>query len=111
MMIIGTIALTGFPYTAGYFSKDAVIEAAFAAGDGIARYAFWMTVLAAMLTSFYSWRLIFLTFHGTPRASADVMSHVHESPYVMTVPLALLAVGALFSGIVFEHSFAYEDGL
>jgi NADH-quinone oxidoreductase subunit L len=110
MMIIGTIALTGFPYTAGYFSKDAVIEAAFAAGDGIARYAFWMTVLAAMLTSFYSWRLIFMTFHGTPRASADVMSHVHESPYVMTVPLALLAVGALFSGIVFEHSFAYEEG-
>jgi NADH-quinone oxidoreductase subunit L len=92
MMIIGTIALTGFPYTAGYFSKDAVIEAAFAAGDGIARYAFWMTVLAAALTSFYSWRLIFLTFHGTPRASADVMSHVHESPKVMTIPLALLAL-------------------
>jgi NADH-quinone oxidoreductase subunit L len=110
MMIIGTIALTGFPYTAGYFSKDAVIEAAFAAGDGVARYAFWMTVLAAMLTSFYSWRLIFMTFHGTPRASADVMSHVHESPYVMTIPLALLAVGALLAGIVFEHSFAYEDG-
>ncbi len=110
MMIIGTIALTGFPYTAGYFSKDAVIEAAFAGGDGIARYAFWMTVIAAALTSFYSWRLIFLTFHGTPRMSADVASHVHESPKVMTIPLALLAVGALLAGIVFEHSFVYEDG-
>jgi NADH-quinone oxidoreductase subunit L len=110
MMIIGTIALTGFPYTAGYFSKDAVIEAAFAGGDGVARYAFWMTVIAAALTSFYSWRLIFLTFHGTPRMSADVASHVHESPKVMTIPLALLAVGALLAGIVFEHSFVYEDG-
>lgn len=110
MMIIGTIALTGFPYTAGYFSKDAVIEAAFAGGDGIARYAFWMTVIAAALTSFYSWRLIFLTFHGKSRMSADVESHVHESPYVMTIPLALLAVGALLAGIVFEHSFVYEDG-
>ena len=111
MMIIGTIALTGFPYTAGYFSKDAVIEAAYAAGPGVANYAFWMTVFAAALTSFYSWRLIFMTFHGTPRASADVMSHVHESPYVMTIPLALLAFGALAAGIVFEHSFAYEDGV
>ena len=110
MMVIGTIALTGFPYTAGYFSKDAVIEAAWAAGPGIAHYAFWLTVIAAALTSFYSWRLIFLTFHGKPRASADVMSHVHESPKVMTIPLALLAVGALFAGIVFEHSFVYEDG-
>ncbi|MFK7792584.1 MAG: NADH-quinone oxidoreductase subunit L [Devosiaceae bacterium] len=110
MMIIGTIALTGFPYTAGYFSKDAVIEAAFAGGDGIARYAFWMTVIAAALTSFYSWRLIFLTFHGKSRMSADVASHVHESPKVMTIPLALLAVGALLAGIVFEHSFVYEDG-
>lgn len=111
MMIIGTIALTGFPYTAGYFSKDAVIEAAYAAGTGVATYAFWLTVFAAALTSFYSWRLIFMTFHGTPRASADVMSHVHESPKVMTIPLALLAVGALLAGIVFEHSFAYEDGV
>jgi NADH-quinone oxidoreductase subunit L len=110
MMIIGTIALTGFPYTAGYFSKDAVIEAAYAAGSGVSQYAFWLTVIAAALTSFYSWRLIFLTFHGKPRASADVMSHVHESPLVMTIPLALLAVGALLAGIVFEHSFVYEDG-
>lgn len=110
MMIIGTIALTGFPYTAGYFSKDAVIEAAYAAGMGIPRYAFWLLVIAAALTSFYSWRLIFLTFHGTPRASADVMSHVHESPKVMTIPLAVLAVGALLAGIIFEHSFVYEEG-
>ncbi len=107
MMIIGTLALTGFPLTAGFFSKDAVIEAAFASnsGFGIDGFAFWLTVIAALFTSFYSWRLIFMTFHGRPRASADVMSHVHESPPVMTVPLAILAIGALFAGMIFAGVF------
>jgi NADH-quinone oxidoreductase subunit L len=108
MMVIGTLALTGFPYTAGYFSKDAVIEAAYAAHTGPATYAFAMTVLAALLTSFYSWRLIFLTFHGAPRASLETMGHVHESPRIMTVPLLILSVGALFAGVVFHGAFIGE---
>ncbi|MFD1701992.1 NADH-quinone oxidoreductase subunit L [Methylopila henanensis] len=105
MMVIGTLALTGFPLTAGYFSKDAVIEAAYAAHTSAGMYAFTLTVLAALLTSFYSWRLIFLTFHGEPRASLETMSHVHESPRVMTVPLLVLGVGALFAGLVFKSRF------
>jgi NADH-quinone oxidoreductase subunit L len=104
-MMIGTLALTGFPFTAGYFSKDAIIESAFVAHNPMAGYGFAMTVFAALLTSFYSWRLVFLTFHGAPRASDEVMSHVHESPYVMTVPLLVLSLGALFAGMVFSGQF------
>jgi NADH-quinone oxidoreductase subunit L len=109
MMVIGTLALTGFPFTAGYFSKDAIIESAFAGHNGAADYAFIMTVVAAAMTSFYSWRLIFLTFHGRPRASAEVMKHVHESPLVMTVPLMILAAGALLAGFIFYGSFIGEE--
>ncbi|RFC65250.1 NADH-quinone oxidoreductase subunit L [Fulvimarina endophytica] len=107
-MVIGTLALTGFPFTAGYFSKDAVIEAAFVGHNAFAGYGWGLTVIAALLTSFYSWRLIFMTFHGKPRASADVMHHVHESPMVMLVPLFILSIGALFAGMMFEHSFVGE---
>lgn len=113
MMIIGTLALTGFPLTAGFFSKDAVIEAAYVGQNSNALFAFWATVIAALMTSFYSWRLIFLTFFGKTRASAEVVSHIHESPKVMTVPLVILAVGALFAGWIFHSGFigdhdAYE---
>ncbi len=109
MMLVGTLALTGFPFTAGYYSKDAIVEAAFAGGNDPAMFAFVLLVIAAVFTSFYSWRLVFMTFHGKPRASHETMSHVHESPLVMTVPLGVLAVGALLSGIVFKPYFAgYE---
>lgn len=108
MMIVGTLALTGFPFTAGYFSKDAIIEAAFAGSGQIALYGFLLTVVAALMTSFYSWRLIFMTFHGAPRAPAEVMKHIHESPAVMTVPLIILAIGALFAGLVFSGAFIGE---
>ncbi|PCJ71207.1 MAG: NADH-quinone oxidoreductase subunit L [Rhodobiaceae bacterium] len=105
MMLIGTLALTGFPLTAGYFSKDAVIEAAFMAHNPMHMYAFYMTVIAALFTSFYSWRLIFMTFHGKTRASNEVLSHAHESPSSMMVPLVLLAIGALGAGAVFSSLF------
>ena len=114
MMIIGTVALTGVGIpgtiigTAGFFSKDAIIEGAFAGHSTVAFYAFWLLVIAAVFTSFYSWRLIFMTFHGAPRASHEVMHHVHESPMVMLVPLFILAAGALFAGVVFHEYFVGE---
>lgn len=105
MMVIGTLALTGFPFTAGYFSKDAIIESAFAGGGSLAGYAFILTLIAALMTAFYSWRLIFMTFHGRAHAPADVMKNIHESPMVMMVPLYVLAVGSLFAGLVFNSYF------
>lgn len=100
MMWIGTLALIGFPFTAGFYSKDIVLEAAFASHNSFHMYAYWLGLLAAVLTAFYSGRLIFMTFHGECRASDAVQSHIHESPLVMTIPLAVLAVGALIAGFV-----------
>ncbi len=99
VMWIGSLALAGVPFFAGYFSKDTILEAAWAAEGPFATYAFWCGTFAAVLTAFYSWRLLFMTFHGRPRAPAEVMAHVHESPKVMTVPLILLAIGATFGGV------------
>jgi NADH-quinone oxidoreductase subunit L len=104
-MVIGTLALTGFPLTAGYFSKDAIIEAAYAGTNPMAIYAFLCTVAAAALTSFYSWRLIFKTFHGTPHDHHHY-EEAHESPPVMLVPLAVLAAGSLLAGYPFKELFA-----
>ncbi|MBZ9720609.1 NADH-quinone oxidoreductase subunit L [Mesorhizobium sp. AD1-1] len=114
MMVIGTLALTGVGIpvtvigTAGFFSKDAIIESAFAGHNSVAGMAFVLLVIAACFTSFYSWRLIFMTFHGKPRASHEVMHHVHESPPVMLVPLFILAAGALFAGVIFHNVFIGE---
>jgi NADH-quinone oxidoreductase subunit L len=114
LMIVGTLALTGVGIpatiigTAGFFSKDAIVEGAFAGENAIAGVAFVLLVVAAIFTSFYSWRLIFMTFHGAPRASDEVMHHVHESPPVMLVPLVILAAGALFAGLIFHDYFIGE---
>jgi NADH-quinone oxidoreductase subunit L len=105
VMVIGTLALTGFPLTAGYFSKDAIIEAAFASHNPIAFYGFVMTVIAAGLTSFYSWRLIFKTFHGEPH-DAEHHEAAHESPFTMLIPLAVLAAGSILAGFPFKELFA-----
>jgi NADH-quinone oxidoreductase subunit L len=109
MMWIGSLALAGIPFFAGYYSKDMILEAAYAAHSGVGAYAFWLGIAAALMTAFYSWRLIILTFHGRPRANDRVMAHVHESPAIMTVPLAVLAVGALFSGMV-AYNWFVGDG-
>ena len=85
---------------AGFYSKDVVLEAAYAAHSGVGQYAFWLGVAAAFLTAFYSWRLIFMTFHGTSRADEHTLAHVHESPKVMTIPLIILSVFAVFVGFV-----------
>jgi NADH-quinone oxidoreductase subunit L len=103
-MLIGTLALTGFPFTAGFFSKDAIIEADDVIGGTIASYGFIMTVAAAALTSFYSWRLMFKTFHGEPHDHHHYEA-AHESPLVMLIPLAVLAVGAIGAGFPFVHIF------
>jgi NADH-quinone oxidoreductase subunit L len=109
LMFIGTLALTGFPLTAGYFSKDAVIEAAFVHHGPVSAVCFWLLVVSALLTAFYSWRLMFLTFHGQPRASRKVMEHAHESPPVMLLPLYVLAAGSLFAGMVFYDYFIGQE--
>jgi NADH-quinone oxidoreductase subunit L len=103
-MVIGTLALTGFPFTAGYFSKDAIIEAAFAGNNPFAFYAFLMTVVAAGLTAFYSWRLIYKTFHGTPHDRHHYEA-AQESPPVILVPLAVLALGSIAAGFAFKEVF------
>ena len=115
-MMIGTLAITGvgipflyigFPVGfAGFVSKDAIIESAYAAQSS---YAFWMLVIAAFMTSFYSWRLMFMTFYGTPRGDKQTHDHAHESPNVMLIPLAVLAFGAVFSGMVFYKPFFKSD--
>ena len=111
MMLIGTLALSGFPLTAGFYSKDAIIEAVSAAEGhvGLAGFSLMLLIVAAFFTAFYAWRLMFMTFHGTPRANPEVMSHAHESPPIMLVPLYLLAAGALFAGILFAGSFIGEE--
>src|SRR5579872_769346 len=105
VMVIGTLALTGFPLTAGYFSKDAIIESAFASHNPIAAFGFFTTVAAAALTSFYSWRLIFKTFHGEPHDQAHYEA-AHEAPLTMLVPIGLLAVGSIAAGFPFRELFA-----
>jgi NADH-quinone oxidoreductase subunit L len=107
-MMIGTLAITGVgvPLTtiglAGFVSKDAIIESVFASGT---TYAFWILVFAAAMTSFYSWRLMFMTFWGTPRGDHHTHEHAHESPMSMLVPLAVLSVGAVLAGMVFYTPF------
>ncbi len=119
MMIIGTLALTGVGIPgiggfAGFYSKDAIIEAAYAAGAGghnsAAIFAFWAGIIAAFMTSFYSWRLIFMTFHGRYRGDEHTFEHAHESPKNMTVPLIILAIGSVFAGMIFYNQFMlYKD--
>ena len=105
VMIIGTLALTGFPLTAGYFSKDAIIEAAYVGKNSMALYGFICTVAAVLLTSFYSWRLIYKTFHGQPH-DVKHWKDAHESPMTMLIPLGFLALGSILAGLPFKEIFA-----
>jgi len=106
-MIIGTLAITGFPFLAGYYSKDAIIESAFASHNYFHAYGYWMTVIAAALTAFYSWRLIFMTFFGHPHDDHHY-EHAHESPLVMLIPLGVLSLGAIFAGKLGYNIFVGE---
>ncbi len=105
VMCIGTLALTGFPMFAGYFSKDAIIESAYASHNPLAFHGFLMTVIAAGLTAFYSWRLIFKTFFGEPH-DQDSYEAAHESPLWMLIPIGVLAAGSILAGFPFKELFA-----
>ncbi|MCS0497817.1 NADH-quinone oxidoreductase subunit L [Ancylobacter sp. MQZ15Z-1] len=108
-MMIGGLALTGFPFTAGYYSKDAIIETAFVSSSPFATYAWVLTVAAAALTAFYTWRQMFMTFHGETRADHHTYDHVHESPKTMLIPLGVLSLGALFAGMILYPYFVGHD--
>ena len=109
LMIIGTLALTGFPFLSGFYSKDAIIEFAFLKGNTVGMYAATIGVFTALLTSIYSWRLIFKTFHGDYNNSKVNIESMHESPLVMLIPLIILATGAIFAGILFKNLFIGHD--
>ncbi|TDI65958.1 MAG: NADH-quinone oxidoreductase subunit L [Alphaproteobacteria bacterium] len=115
LMIIGTLAITGvgIPYTivgfAGFVSKDVIIETAYEAATAPGLFAFWMGLTAVAMTSFYSWRVIFMTFFGKSRAGQQALEQAHESPAVMMIPLIILALGAVFAGAAF-HSFFVGAG-
>ena len=105
LMIIGTLALTGFPFLSGFYSKDAIIEFAYLRGNTTGYYAAGIGIFTAFLTSIYSWRLIFKTFHGEYNNQKIKIEETHESPVVMLVPLVLLSLGAIFAGFVFKDFF------
>ena len=108
LMLVGTLALTGFPLLAGFYSKDAIIESAYFSKSLFAGYAFVIGVTTAFITSIYSWRLIFKTFHGKYNNTMS-FEKIHESGPVMLIPLLLLAVGAIFSGYLFHGIFIGEN--
>ncbi len=109
-MWLGSLALAGIWPFAGYFSKDMILEAAYASGSATGYFAFWIGILAAAMTAFYSWRLLFLTFHGKPRADHHTMEHAHESPRIMLLPLLLLAAGSLLAGLIGYHTLGLVSG-
>ncbi len=109
LMLIGTLALTGFPFLSGFYSKDAIIEFAYLKGSSIGIYASTVGILTAFLTAIYSWRLFFKTFFGTYNNDKIPIKKIHESPHVMTIPLILLSIGAIFSGYFFKELFIGLD--
>jgi NADH-quinone oxidoreductase subunit L len=111
LMIIGTLALTGFPFLSGFYSKDAIIEFAYLKGNTAGYYAAGVGIFTAFLTSIYSWRLIFKTFHGEYNNKEIDIEKTHESPLVMLLPLVILALGAIFAGFLFKDLFVgHDDG-
>jgi len=105
MMLVGTISIMGFPFTSGFYSKDVIIETAYLSHSSFSTYAYLLITAGVVMTSFYSWRLIFLVFNGKSRMPEEKLSKVHESSGVMTVPLMILALGALLFGFFFKNYF------
>ncbi len=112
MIWIGSLALAGFPPFAGFYSKDAILEAAFMSHAQFGHLAFYLGIIAAFLTAFYSWRLIFLVFNGKTRADHHTYDHAHEAPKTMLIPLLLLAIGAIATGFIGQnilHMISFEN--
>jgi NADH-quinone oxidoreductase subunit L len=110
LMIIGTLALTGFPFLSGFYSKDAIIEFAYLKGNTTGYYAAGIGIFTALLTSIYSWRLIFKTFHGKYNNQKINIEETHESPLIMLIPLIILSLGAIFAGFLFKDLFVGHGG-
>jgi len=109
LMIIGTLALTGFPFLSGFYSKDAIIEFSYLKGNALGYFAAGIGVFTALLTSIYSWRLIFKTFHGTYNNKENSLESMHESPLVMLIPLIILALGSILAGYLFKELFIGQE--
>jgi NADH-quinone oxidoreductase subunit L len=109
LMLIGTLALTGFPFLSGFYSKDLIIEFAYLKGNTVGYYACGIGIFTAFLTSIYSWRLIFRTFHGEYKNQKYQITSMHESPMVMLVPLIILAIGSVLAGLVFKDIFMENE--
>ncbi len=114
-MWIGSLSLAGIGIPgvfglSGFYSKDIIIESAFAANSPVGTYAFWLGIAAALMTAFYSWRLILMTFHGKPRCDEKTLAHVHEAPPIMWVPLVVLAIGSIVAGAI-TYSVFVGDGM
>jgi NADH-quinone oxidoreductase subunit L len=108
-MWVGALSLSAIPYFSGYFSKDTILAATWASGTAVGRYSFVLGTLAAFMTAFYISRVMFMTFHGEPRADEETMHHAHESPWVMRVPLLVLALGAAIAGFFAYNAFVGDD--
>ena len=111
LMIIGTLALTGFPFLSGFYSKDAIIEFAYLRGNTPGYFAVGIGIFTAFLTSIYSWRLLLKTFHGTYNNKKINYESIHESPMVMIIPLIILAIGSIFAGIIFKEVFIGNESV
>ena len=109
-MLIGTLALTGFPLLSGFYSKDAIIEFAYLSESILGNYAVAIGIFTAFLTAIYSWRLFFKTFHGTYNNKIVPIEKTHESPLLMLIPLFLLSIGAIIAGFVFKEIFIGHNG-
>ena len=109
LMWIGSLAIIGFPFFSGYYSKESILETAYFTNSNIALYAYTVGILTAFLTAFYSWRLLFMTFHGNSRVSQEEISNIYESPKVMIIPLVILAIGSIFSGLFFVNYFVGSE--
>jgi NADH-quinone oxidoreductase subunit L len=105
LMLIGTLALTGFPFLSGFYSKDAIIEFAYFKNSVLGNYAAFIGIFTAFLTAIYSWRLFFKTFHGSYNNKKISIKETHESPIVMLIPLFFLGIGAIFAGFLFKETF------
>jgi NADH-quinone oxidoreductase subunit L len=109
LMVIGSLSLAGIPPFSGFFSKDAILAAAWASETAVGRYSYCLGTLTAFLTAFYSWRLLIMTFYGESRADHETQHHIHESPWVMLSPLCVLAAGAIFAGWLADEFFVGAD--